>query len=286
MEELGSVKARRVAMALAVLLACVQYALVTSRSIDTPYFMDGPMQYAEVKQQVEMADDRAMYEQTPVGMRELHRNYNRNTALIGFAPNEALALTWQAFPGVTFDLETFDDEAATFEQTPYEQFEDLFFLAGINTYNRRCDWHVYQHSLGRDEVLANADIVIVNNKQGGELTLDLPDHVEFAIIVGESGQIHLLRAKQSTVPYRSLYARNFLSRHQNLENGERYVIAKELLMAAALDGDSRRVRAIQREFRGVAAGSVGEGAPRNIYWIGGYPELLEIADKRSTTRAL
>ena len=120
---------------LAVVLACVQYLAVTQNVLAVPYFMDRPLQIAQLREQMQAADTRPIYQSTPKDLRSLHWNFNQNVALAGFPPNEALALTWQGFPGIVFDLDTFDRAALEGEHTPYEHFEYLFFLAGINTYN-------------------------------------------------------------------------------------------------------------------------------------------------------
>jgi mannose/fructose/N-acetylgalactosamine-specific phosphotransferase system component IIC len=275
-EDLAKPRARRAAVGIAVALACTQYLAVTRGFVDVPYFMDRAIHYSEIRDRIAAVDNRAMYETTPADLRLLHWNYNQNVALAGFQANEALALTWQGFPGVVFDLDTFDLSGGDFEAAPYEQFEDLFFLAAINTYNRRCGWHLYRPTLSREVVVENAEILILNDDGRGEVLKRFPDHVQFASITRKGGVIHLLRAIRQTEPYRVLYARHFLERFPELEEDEVRVVALEMLMAAVLDGDRSRARAVARDFPSLDGAKT---PPRNIYWIGGYPALIGLAAK-------
>lgn len=273
-EALPKPGARRAATALAVALACIQYGAVTTNLIEVPYFMNRSLHYSELRDRMAAVDSRKIYARTPAALRSLRWNYNQNVALAGFPPNEALALTWQAFPGVVFDLDTFDAVGAHYEQVPYDQFEDLFFLAGINTYNRRCGWHTYQQSLSREMVVEHADLLIVNDTGDGEILKQFPDHLSFAVVDRGASKIHLLRATHSTTPYRALYARNYLERNPTLAAEETRVVARELLLVAVLDGDRGSAQAIRKEFRGVAKAEL---PVRNIYWIAGYPGLIQFA---------
>jgi len=218
-------------------------------------------------------DTRRLYERSPEPVDAQHWNFNQNVAIAGFASNEALSLVWQGFPGVVFDLDTFDDPVGHFDDVPYERFEDLFFLAGINSYNRRCGWHGYQTTLSRDAVVENAEILILNDEGTGEILRQFPNHKHFASIAREQGTIHLLRSTTPTEPYRALYAREFLRRHPNLDEEETKVVGVELLLTALLDGDPALVAATRREF-----GLHQHTTPplRNIYWIAGYPRLIEL----------
>lgn len=273
-EGLSKRRARKIAVAIAIALACVQYVAVTGGFIAVPYFMDRSLHFTEIRDQMVAADTRPMYSSTPKELRSPHWNYNQNIALAGFPPNEALALTWQGFPGVVFDLDTFDRAVHVSAQIPYEDFEDLFFLAGINTYNRRCGWPEYQRTLSRAAIVEHADLLILNDDGGGEILERFPGHELFASVARDEGAIQLLRATRETEPYRSLYARNYLERNPELEGQEVQAVARELLMAVILDGDRSRAQAVQQEFQGVAR----SGTPaRNIYWIGGYPALIQLA---------
>lgn len=277
-EAITETRLRTAARACAIVLAGAQYLAVTNGLIETPYFIDRSLHYDEIRERILTTDSRNVYRSTPDRVRALHWNYNQNVAVAGFPPNEALSLVWQGFPGVVFDLDTFDDPRGSFDDVPYEQFEDLFFLAGINSYNRRCGWHGYQSTLSRETVVENADILILNDESNEEILKQYSSHIHFASIARASGSIHLLRSKTPTQPYRALYAREFLRRKPNLDPEESKVVGAEILLTAMLDGDAPRVAEIRREF-----GLHRDTSPpaRNIYWIGGYPSLIDLAAKLS-----
>jgi hypothetical protein len=214
------------------------------------------------------------YRSTPPELRTLHWKYDQNVAIAGFPPNEALALTWQGFPGVVYDLDTFADPERISDRIPYQRFEDLFFLAGINTYNSRCGWRWYHGTLERETVIGNADFLILNDLDASELRRLFPSHERVATIPRETGEIHVLRSSRPTAPYRTLYARAFLERNPALSGQEVRTIAEEMLIAAVLGGDAAAAHALAREFP--VLGDPGITA-RNIYWIGGYPALLDLA---------
>jgi hypothetical protein len=263
----------RVGLTVAVLLALGQYAAVTSHRVETPYFLDRSLHYQEIRDRMLEADARA-YRRTPPDLRMPHWRYNQNVAIAGFPANEALALTWQGFPGVVFDLDSFDDARRFSDEIPFRQFEDLFFLAGVNTYNRRCGWHGYYRTLSRGAVVANADFLILNDVDASMLPGRFPGHDRVATLERQGGSVHVLRSRGPTTPFRTLYARAFLERNPELGDDETRVILRELLMVAALEGDAAQVRALLREFPILGER---EQTVRNIYWIGGYPALIDWA---------
>lgn len=262
---------------MALTLAGVQFTAVTRGWIEKPYFLDGPLHYEELRSRMMAASRDGPYRHTPPELKRLHWSYDQNVAIVGFPANEALALTWQGFPGVAFDLETYEDPARLDDRIADQAFEDLFFLAGINTYNRRCGWWHYHRMLSRETVLANADFLIVNAGDRDELARRFPQHALFASIEREGGPIQLLQAKRATTPYRALYARRFLERNPSLPPQEVRTVAEELLISSVLAGNASRIRSLQREFPVLRDPSV---AARNIYWIGGYPALLDLTRKR------
>jgi hypothetical protein len=274
-------------LALALALAVLQYGAVTLGLVEAPYFMDRSLHYAEIREQMLASGDPAPYlvpyrGDAPQALRELHWGYNQNVAIAGFPPNESLALTWQGFPGVVFDLDMFEDPTRFTGRTAFTQFEDLFFLSGINAYNRRCGWRWYHPTLPREAVLRHADFLILNDFEAEGLTKRFPDHELVATIERRPGSIRLLRSRQATTPYRALYARSFLASGGEASEEERRVVARELLMVSALAGDLPQARALLREFPILRAA----GEARNIYWIAGYPSLLRLADQRLTALAV
>ena len=272
-EGISNPRVKRAALSCAVVLAGMQYLAVTQGIIEAPYFLDRSLHYKELRSHMLTTDTRSLYDPSLEPVHAQHWNFNQNVAIAGFASNEALSLVWQGFPGVVFDLDTFDDPVGHFDDVPYERFEDLFFLAGINSYNRRCGWHGYQATLSRDAVVENAEILILNDEGTGEILRQFPNHKHFASIAREQGTIHLLRSTTPTEPYRALYAREFLRRHPNLDEEETKVVGVELLLTALLDGDPALVAATRREFE---LHQHTTPPLRNIYWIAGYPRLIEL----------
>lgn len=274
------------ALGAAVAIALAQYAAVTLHLVEAPYFMDRPLRYVEIREAMLRASDPAAYAETPAELRAMHWRYDQNVAVSGFAPNEALALVWQGFPGVVFDLDTFDDPGRFFGREAFARFEDLYFLAAINPYNRRCGWRWYHPTLSRERVVENADFVLVyegeegrgEEGEGGPTGLDerFPQHALVATIERPPGRIHVLRSRRATTPYRTLYARRFLEAGGDLPEAERRVVARELLMVAALEGDGPEVRALLHELPELRA----PGEVRNVYWIAGYAALERLADRR------
>lgn len=98
------------------------------------------------------------------------------------SPDEALALTWQASPGVVFDLDTFDESKRLSEKISYEQFEELFILTASSSYNRRWGWRWYHRTLSRETVVAKADFLILNDADTKDLPGRLPGHALVATI--------------------------------------------------------------------------------------------------------
>lgn len=271
--------ARSAARFAGVALAVLQYLLITRGVVESPYYLDRALEYEAIREAMATTDERPLYRSTPEALRSLHWNYNQNNLLVGFPPNEALALTWQAFPGVAVDLEVFDEEGGSFASEAYPKFEDLFFLSGINAYNRRCDWLHYQPTLSREVLVAHADIVLANAMTREEALERFPAHAAVATVERRGGgEIQVLRATRPTRSYRALHARAHLERFPDLAREERQVVARELLIEAILAGESGRVRRLANEFREVVQA---DEPPRNIYWIGGYPALIDLATKRA-----
>ena len=277
-ESLPARKLRRAVMTLALALGGLQYTLVTRSEMETPYFLDRSLHWKEIDDQMLRSSNPAAYQRTRADLRHLHWKYDQNVVIAGFPANEALALTWQLYPAIVFDLDTLDDPQRSSERIPYQEFEDLYLFTAFNTYNRRCGWHSYYGTLSRDEVLANADFVIVHDAGSEPLEERFPDHVLKASIERRDGPVRLLRSRRpDTARYRTLYALEFLTRHPRLPEKEARVVTKELLMAAVLAGDDEEITALLRVFP-----SLRQEAPaaRNIYWIGGYGSLVELSEQR------
>ncbi len=127
-------------------------------------------------------------------------------------------------------------------------------------------------------MLANADFVIARDTGSKPRKEQFPDHALVALIERRDGFIRLLRSRRpATIPYRTLYAREFLTRNPGLPEDEARLVAKELLMAAVLAGDEAEVSALLRAFPSLQRDAP---ATRNIYWIGGYDRLVELSEQR------
>ncbi len=277
-ESLPTRALRAAVTAVALLLGGLQYALVTRGGMETPYLLDRSLHWKELGEQMARSGNPSAYERTRAELRPLHWKYDQNVAISGFPANEALALTWQLFPAVVFDLDTLDDPRRSSGSIPYTKFEDLYLFTAFNSYNRRCGWRWYYGTLSREEVLANADFVIVHEAGTEPLEERFPDHALVTAIERRDGVIRLLRSRQpDSVPYRTLYAREFLARNPGLPQEEVRVVAKELLMAALLAGDDAEIAALLRGFPSLRQE---DPATRNIYWIAGYGALVELSEQR------
>jgi len=277
-EALPSRRWRAASIALALSLAALQFIAVTVLHVETPYFLDGPLELEQVSES--MGQPGAASAEAPGNgdVKPLIWKYDQNIAIAGFAGNEALAWTWYFFPAVVFDLETFAEPERFSGDLPFRSFEDLYLLSAFNTYNRRCGWRHYQETLSREAVVEHADFVIWKGDAAGEAARRFPDHEVVASIRRNDGLVRILRNhRASTTPYRELYARTFLERNPQLSGGERRVVGTELLWTAALERDPRKIEQVLREFPSLRQPG---GPPRNIYWIGGYPAVAREAAER------
>jgi hypothetical protein len=268
----------------ALALALLQFALVSGGRMETPYFLDRPIRWEEIWNRMIQAEDLGRYRRTPEAQRLLHWKYAHNVAIEGFPANEALALVWQAFPGVAFDLDTLEDPTRVSAEIPYSQFEDLYIFTAFNAYNRRCGWHRFYDTLSRQAVVENADFVLVNGDGSEEPAGRYPDHVLVARVERGDGAVTILRSRRGeTTPYRALYAQEFLARHPALSREEKRVVAKEMYMAAVLGGFDGQARAILRDHpfhrRDLPA-------LRNIYWFAGYGTIEQLAVERLRPRGI
>ena len=99
---------------------------------------------------------------------------------------------------------------------------------------------------------------------------DRPVGALLTVLLALLGLLHLSSCGFNLRPGRP---REFLRRHPNLDEEETKVVGVEILLTAVLDGDPALVAATRREF-----GLHQHTTPplRNIYWIAGYPRLIEL----------
>lgn len=267
---------------LALALALGQYVATTARWMDVPYFMDQPLQLDALQEIMQDATPTAPYRDTPPLLRELHWKYNESLAIAGWSPNEALALTWWAFPGVVYDLDSFFevqlDPDRMNRSAFFDRFEDPYLLAAFNTYNRRCGWRHYDRTLAFEKIVAHADFLLLGPAADPERLGALDEHEWLAELPRRDGVVSVWRRRNGPGRhYRTLHAESFLAHAGRLPPLEQRVIARSLLMTAVLENDVSAVVSLVRRFPVLRQQS---GEDRNIYWIGGYAALIELADRR------
>ncbi len=278
-ESLRGRAARAGLLAAALAAGAGPYGAVTSKVWEAPYFLDGPLRLDRIVSAMERArgGDPADPGEPPA-LRDLSWRFNRNVVLDGFEPNAALALTWRLFPAVTYDLATLPAAGAPPRAARHRSFEDLFILAAFDTYNRRCGWEVYDATLPREEILRHAEIVVVKGGDPAEASARHPAHRLAESLDLDDGPVHVLvLASGVATPYRALFAERYLAGHPDLDEAEREVIARELLYVRVLGGRMREAEALLGRFPRLREGS---GGRRNIYWIGAYNQLHELARRR------
>lgn len=275
LERVSRPRLRAALTAAAAAAAVVQLAAVTHHWVQTPYFLDRPLRLDALARVLTRAEPGAG--RAPPSRRLLFWRYRHDGGLLGFGPDEALALSWWAFPGVVYDLET---RGAANEPSSGEDrlpFEDPYLTAAFDTYNRRCGDSRSTAPLTRAEVLRNADFVLWRSDAPADQAPILPGRRRVATLERGADRVHVYVRVGSGESLRALAARHYLASHPDLEPEEVHVLAFELGMARALDGDPEQLRALIEEFPVLRAG----GRPRrNIYWIAGYPELIEWTRRR------
>lgn len=256
--------------------AVVQLAAVTHHWVETPYFLDRPLRIEALARVLARADAPAVLH-TPPPLRGLHWKYLHDFGLIGFSANEALAFSWWAFPGVVYDLETRRSPQAGPEGIEALPFEDPYLTAAFDTYNRRCGGRLYSAPLTGDEVLRHADFVLWRRDGERGAAPALPGRRRVASLDRGADRVHVYARAAPGESLRERAARRYLEGHPRLDLQEVHVLAFELAMARALEGDPGRLQALLDEFPVLRTGAA---PPRNIYWIGGYPELVEWSRRR------
>jgi hypothetical protein len=262
--------------AVALAVACGQYLVCTLHARVTPYFLDRRSYVAELEQAMGENDQRLGLQVgsagTPVHLRWL---YTRNIALSGCDPNMALALTWAFAPAVCYDVDLIPADGSSKGSLAYQSFEDLYFLAGFNTYNRRCQYARYDYTLGREAVVANAAYVIVAGESEGRLAALWPEHRRVASLGEGRERIHLLARREGDgTSYRRLYAQEFLRQADPAKHGDAAPAYFDMTMDALLRGDRR---ALQEVLAMAPPEQLANHGIRNIYWTGKMLQLRSMA---------
>lgn len=273
LENILSRRLRITLIILAAIIGIIQYITITRGFLHVPYFMDRPTHIKEIRNQVLAADpNKKIYRFTPRNLRWLHWFFNQNIAIGGFDPNTALTITWAFQPGIVFDLDTMDDPNQLSDRIPYRRFEDLLIFSSFNTYNRRCGWHWYFLPLSRQQVIDNADFLLLKNIEQSKAEQQFPHFQVVTTIRTGNGPILLLRSDHTgRKPFREMYAREFLKRHPSLSPVEQNTIGFDLRLTAALGGNMTASLDISRQFPGLNQLPLQK---RYIYFIGNHGNIL------------
>lgn len=227
-EGLGRARLRHAVLTMLLVVALAQYAAVTWGLVYCPYFLDHNVHVAEI--------DNAVLGSRGVSGEDKHLSirdkYAQNVAIAGFEPNSALALAWYFHPGVVYDLDLPADDRRMFD-TPLAEFEDLYTYTAFNIYNWRCRWPAYYQTLDREDVIWNADYIVVKGRSRGQAAREYPGHRVIGLERASDGPIVVLQNRRiATESYRTVYARRFLERNANLSDRELATIHKEMAMAS------------------------------------------------------
>ncbi len=220
-------------------ISVLQYLAVTSGLRETPYFLDRPLALDGLQRQLaEPEINEPAYLSTPPPLRTDHWRFNQNVVLVGFEPNEALAISWALWPAVVVDLHTYDHAEKMKEMLPDLEYQDLSIVSIFNTLNRRCGWQSYQFPLTKHEVLENADLIFTKSYR--EIK---PDQDRFRLIdeynLGGQQVDIWKNVNESRIPFRILYGRQYLASHPDLSKKEKNTVAFDMRLTAVLRGQMK-----------------------------------------------
>jgi len=209
---------RRALTAALLLVAAAQYLLVTHHLLASPYFVDRPagsaaliaalhpMQYPP---EARTAADRENFREYTLQ----HWAHSTNFALAGFDLGDAADTAWLLSPGVVYDLDRLPPDPGSSPAPAYDRFEDLYSYTHFSLYNCRNGWPHPYFTLPRQQIVDNADFILLRNAEPGDATHRFPAHRLLARVDTPRGTLLVLQAAGATTPYRLLYARAFLARH-------------------------------------------------------------------------
>ncbi|MGD0813778.1 MAG: hypothetical protein ABSA83_09255 [Verrucomicrobiota bacterium] len=272
----------RQAMSVVVLAASlIQYLLVTNHVVDAPYYLDGASRSNEILEMIENADPGWKQYKGGAHSEDYAHEYawkrTKNMVLRGFDPNMALLLAWRFQPMIVFDLDLLKEDRRRFTDVAYNRFEDLFYFAAFNLYNRRCLCHNYFRTLEADTALDNADYLLVclgRKDADGE---PIPGFHLAGVIGTGAGLVQVLVAdKPRGRSYRALYAREFLRSGKMPGPKDLAAIYFDLAADAALRGDLDELNRIFAEYplKHLLENNFPAGM-RNIYWIDDDTRLMQ-----------
>ncbi len=120
-EEVRGMVWRRALLGMAGLAAVAQISLITTGRMETSYYLTGALRWQAIRQVMGAATGVGLEPGSWNERRLLRWSYQQNVAIDGFPANEALALAWQAFPGVVYDLDSFSEPQRLSDRIPYER---------------------------------------------------------------------------------------------------------------------------------------------------------------------
>ncbi|MDG2051449.1 MAG: hypothetical protein P8M78_14950 [Myxococcota bacterium] len=274
---------QRLLLGLAVSLSVVQVALIEGHWIEAPYFMNRAVEWAQIEAALDGYDSVPPPRDRLEDIRRRARRYNQNILVGGFSPNEALSLTWQAFPAVVYTLETLERPEQLSRKVPFERFEDLYLLAALNTYNQRASWNAYYESIPPKEIFENAEFLILTEAARQRLPLDASRYKEISRFQREDGAVLIFKSrKPDTDSYRNLYSQAYLKENSRLTTEEAQVVQLDMLRSAILAGHQEESQALWLRYPWLASE---DPSPRPLYSMGGYEDLEKVVANARTRRA-
>ena len=276
-------RTQRLLLGLAVCLSVVQVALIEGHWIEAPYFMNRAVQWSQIEAALDGHDSIPPPRNRLEELRRQARRYNQNVLIGGFPANEALSLTWQAFPAVVYTLETLERPEQLSHKVAFERFEDLYLLAAFNTYNQRAGWNEYYESIPPKDIRENADFLILTEAAHQRFPLDGSLYREISRFQREDETVLVFRSTAlDTKSYRTLYSQAYLNENPKLTIEEAQVIQLDMLRSAILAGDQKESQDLLQLYPWLASD---KPSPRPLYSMGGYEDLEKVVTNARSQRA-
>ena len=276
---------RIAALVVICVVSAIQYFMITTGIVHTPYFLDRPLAADALQRELALPDiDQPNYLPTPPPLLRDHWRFNQNILLLGFEPNEALAISWALWPAVVVDMDIYRDPRNMSTGLDAEKFQDLSIVSIFNTLNRRCGWETYKFPIIQEAAVQNADYLFVKNVKSDEVR-DRYDSYQsiFQHRVGGATLEVYKNEKPDRESFRMMYAKKVLSENPDLNEQEQNTIAFDLRLNAALRGDIATAREVENLFPAITAMAYPR---REIYFIAGIGDLLHREVERNIYRSM
>ena len=282
-ESLPSRRTRGLLLGLAVSLSILQVTLIEGHWTETPYFMNRAVEWTRIEAALDGHDSGPPSRDRLEELRRQAQRYNQNIVIGGFSANEALSLTWQAFPAVVYTLETLERPERMSRQVPFERFEDLYLLAAFNTYNQRAGWTAYYESIPPEDIFENADFLILTESAQKRLPLDASRYEEVGRLQREDEAVLIFKSRRpGTDSYRRLYSQAYLNENPRLATEEAQVVQLDMLRSALLAGHREESQDLWRRYPWLASE---QPSPRPLYSMGGYEDIEKAVKNARARRA-